>query len=394
MISTTPGRRSKAAAAAARFFATARMSTSPTVSRIRRNEPAASMRSTVLLAFIPSVIASTTRAASTRKARAWPSLTRSIARTRFSSVFSPNPLTRRRRCFSAAAFNVSRSVIPSCCQRILTFFGPRPRTRSRSRTPGGNFARSSSWYGIRPVVTYSVIFSAKAGPMPGIWSTRPDFTRSSTFSVSDSSCRAARWYDRTRNVSSPRMSSMSAISLNRAAISSFFTSGGDVPRPSLWFLGAFLRTVIWTGTCGFGRRQAEVMQHLDAVEIQETFYRPVSVERALKWRGLAPPDFRFCVKASQFITHEATSPTYRRSGRIVADSEKSNYGSFQDTPQVLEGWEATRAIADADLGRLRAICREYDDAYVMFNNLSMHADALRFRLGLRDPADSSAAVRE
>ena len=233
------------------------------------------------------------------------------------------------------------------------------------------------------------------------------------------------------------------------------------------------------------------MQHLDAVEIQETFYRPVSVERALKWRGLAPPDFRFCVKASQFITHEATSPTYRRSGRIVPDSEASHYGSFRDTPEVLEGWEATRAIAeavrasvivfqtpasfgpteanrnalyrffesirtdaikalelrgpwavhiiekmcddlglvhavdpfekepatyglayfrlhgsppgktmyryaytDADLGRLRAICREYDDVYVMFNNLSMHADALRFRLALHDSADSSVAGRE
>ena len=249
--------------------------------------------------------------------------------------------------------------------------------------------------------------------------------------------------------------------------------------------------MIWTGTCGFSRRQVEVVQRLDAVEIQETFYQPVSVERALKWRRSAPDDFRICVKASQFITHEATSPTYRRSGRIVADSQRSNYGSFRDTPEVLEGWEATRAIADAvrasvivfqtpasfgptdvnrtalyrffesirtdaikaielhgpwavhivekicddldlvhavdpfdrepatyglayfrlhgsppgktmyryrykdeDLDRLRAICREYDDAYVMFNNLSMHADALRFRLGLRDPADPSAEARE
>ncbi|HVG36642.1 MAG TPA: DUF72 domain-containing protein, partial [Thermoplasmata archaeon] len=89
------------------------------------------------------------------------------------------------------------------------------------------------------------------------------------------------------------------------------------------------------------------MQQLDAVEIQETFYRPIAVERALKWRRLAPPDFRFCVKASQFITHATTSPTFRRSGRVVPDSEKSNYGSFQDTPQVLEGWEATRSIAEA-----------------------------------------------
>ena len=105
--------------------------------------------------------------------------------------------------------------------------------------------------------------------------------------------------------------------------------------------------MIWTGTCGFGRRQADVIEQLDALEMQETFYRPVSVERALKWRGLAPQAFRFCVKASQFITHEATSPTYRRSGRVVPDSERSSYGSFQDTRPVREGWEATRAIAEA-----------------------------------------------
>lgn len=34
---------------------------------------------------------------------------------------------------------------------------------------------------------------------------------------------------------------------------------------------------------------------------------------------------------------------------------------------------------DAELLRLKAICDEYDDAYVMFNNLTMQADALRFR---------------
>jgi len=232
------------------------------------------------------------------------------------------------------------------------------------------------------------------------------------------------------------------------------------------------------------------VRQLDAVEIQETFYRPVSVQRARKWRAIAPEDFRFAVKASQFITHEASS-TYRRSGRIVPESEKANYGSFRDTPPVREGWEATRAIADAvratvivfetpssfgptdvnrtalyrffesirteaikvlelrgpwavhvvekicedlglvhavdpfekepatyglayfrlygsppgmtpyrytytdsDLGRLRAICREYDDAYVMFNNLSMHADAIRFRRELTDPGVPADAARE
>ena len=249
--------------------------------------------------------------------------------------------------------------------------------------------------------------------------------------------------------------------------------------------------MIWTGTCGFGRRQADVLAQLDAVEIQETFYRPVSVDRAAKWRAKAPPESRFCVKASQFITHEATSPTYRRSGRVIPDSEKPAYGFFRDTPAVREGWETTRSVAeairatmivfqtpvsfgpteanrtalyrffesirtdstkaielrgpwavhivekicedlglvhavdpfdkepatyglayfrlhgsppgkmmyryaytDADLGRLKATCREYDDAYVMFNNLSMHPDTVRFRALLGNPTDASAPAHE
>ncbi|HYY47478.1 MAG TPA: DUF72 domain-containing protein [Thermoplasmata archaeon] len=240
--------------------------------------------------------------------------------------------------------------------------------------------------------------------------------------------------------------------------------------------------MIWTGTCGFGRRQADVVRGLDAIEIQETFYRPVSVDRAKKWRSLAPPEFRFAVKASQFITHPATSPTYRRSGRKIPADEGAAYGGFQDTPAVREGWESTRAVAEAlraeaivfqapasfaptdanraalyrffdsirtdavkglelrgggwaahvvekicedlglvhivdpfdresatyglayfrlhgkppgptpyrytytdeDLLRLRSFADEYDDAYVMFNNLTMHPDAIRFRTLLTD----------
>lgn len=233
------------------------------------------------------------------------------------------------------------------------------------------------------------------------------------------------------------------------------------------------------------------MRPLQAVEIQETFYRPVAVERASKWRAMAPPEFRFCLKASQFVTHEATSPTYRRSGRPIPETQKTAYGAFKDTPQVREGWEATRAVAEAlkaeviffqtpgtfgpsdtnrtalyrffesirtpavtaielrgpwathvlericedldlvhavdpfdkepatyglayfrlhgsppgrsmyrytyteeDLERLRSTCDEYDDAYVMFNNRTMRADALRFR-GLVDGAtDAGSRGRE
>src|SRR2546425_5569425 len=88
------------------------------------------------------------------------------------------------------------------------------------------------------------------------------------------------------------------------------------------FQSAFVRLVIWTGTCGFGRRRADVLAQLDAVEIQETFYRPVPVERAAKWRAKGPPQVRFFVEAAAFITHEGTAPPYRRSRRLIPPSGK------------------------------------------------------------------------
>ena len=217
------------------------------------------------------------------------------------------------------------------------------------------------------------------------------------------------------------------------------------------------------------------MRQLNVVEIQRTFYRPVPIETAKRWREWAPADFDFSVKASQFITQEETSPTYRRSG-LRRPLKPDRYGSFRDTEEVRRGWEATRAVADAlgaraivfqcpasftpspenvrnfyrffesiettaakvweprgpwashivdkfcadlglvhsvdpfasepatsglayfrlhgsppgprnynytytdaDLERLLAICREYDDAFVLFNNVTLHADAVRFR---------------
>lgn len=105
-------------------------------------------------------------------------------------------------------------------------------------------------------------------------------------------------------------------------------------------------SVIWVGTCGFARSRERTFRELHAVEIQETFYRPVDAARAKRWREAAPEGFLFTVKASQFITHEATSPTYRRAGRAIPEDRRSTYGGFQDTDAVREGWEATRVVAE------------------------------------------------
>lgn len=239
--------------------------------------------------------------------------------------------------------------------------------------------------------------------------------------------------------------------------------------------------MISIGTCGFSASQARAMRDLAVVEIQRTFYRPVPVATARRWRERAPERFAFTVKASQFVTHDATSPTYRRSG-LNEPVRPGRYGSFRDTAEVMAGWEATRDVAevlgaaaivfecppsftpspdhvralyrffeaittnaakvweprgpwashlidkvcadldlvhgvdpfaaepvtaglayfrlhgsppgpraysytytDEDLERLLTTCREYDDAFVLFNTVRAHTDAVRTLAMLRDP---------
>ncbi len=67
---------------------------------------------------------------------------------------------------------------------------------------------------------------------------------------------------------------------------------------------------------------------------------------------MAPPGFRFCMKAWQLITHTPASPTYRRLKSGISASERDLYGSFRPTEQVALSWERTRelaAILDADV---------------------------------------------
>jgi len=98
------------------------------------------------------------------------------------------------------------------------------------------------------------------------------------------------------------------------------------------------------GICGLRRSLSEIASRLDCLEIQETFYRPVSVSRAKHWREAARDDFLFTVKASQFITHEATSPTYRRSGLPDDLRAKGVFGSFRSSKEVDLGWEKTLEV--------------------------------------------------
>lgn len=103
---------------------------------------------------------------------------------------------------------------------------------------------------------------------------------------------------------------------------------------------------IRVGTCGFGRtRPADVFLHLDAIEIQHTFYQPPDLKTLEKWRNEAPDDFEFTVKAWQLITHEASSPTYRRLKRPLTEKEAEETGFFKPTTIVHEGLATTLVCA-------------------------------------------------
>jgi Uncharacterized conserved protein len=66
------------------------------------------------------------------------------------------------------------------------------------------------------------------------------------------------------------------------------------------------------GTCGFRTNKSEYFDLLSTVEIQHTFYQPPQIKTLEAWRQAAPDRFEFTLKAWQLITHESTSPTYKR----------------------------------------------------------------------------------
>ncbi|MBA2380857.1 MAG: DUF72 domain-containing protein [Chloroflexi bacterium] len=109
------------------------------------------------------------------------------------------------------------------------------------------------------------------------------------------------------------------------------------------------------------------------VEVQQTFYEPPREATMRRWRALAPSDFEFTIKAWQLVTHDASSPTYRRLRSALTDVDRAAAGGFRMTAIVLRAWERTLECAailgataillqcpasfrptDDNIGRLRA----------------------------------------
>ena len=94
------------------------------------------------------------------------------------------------------------------------------------------------------------------------------------------------------------------------------------------------------GCCGFCMAMERYFSEFKLVEVQKTFYQPVSEKTAKRWRGKAPEDFEFTVKAFQKITHPPSSPTFKR-----YKIEAKDCGFFKPNEEVFEAWEVTKEIA-------------------------------------------------
>ncbi len=112
---------------------------------------------------------------------------------------------------------------------------------------------------------------------------------------------------------------------------------------------------IRVGCCGFPMAKAEYYRRFPVVEIQQTFYNMPRIHTAERWRKEAitsrarsgQGDFEFSMKAWQLITHDASSPTYRRLRRPIPAEFRDRYGSFRPTDEVRAAWATTAEVARA-----------------------------------------------
>jgi uncharacterized protein YecE (DUF72 family) len=99
------------------------------------------------------------------------------------------------------------------------------------------------------------------------------------------------------------------------------------------------------GLCGFTIGAAAYFREFRVVEVQQTFYEPPRDATMVRWRRQAPLRFEFTLKAWQLVTHDASSPTYRRLRRPLSAAERAEAGSFRATPVVERAWARTLECA-------------------------------------------------
>ena len=107
--------------------------------------------------------------------------------------------------------------------------------------------------------------------------------------------------------------------------------------------------VVRVGCCGWPVARPRYFATFELVEIQESFYNLPRLTTVEKWRAAAPSGFEFVLKAPQLITHEPTSPTYRRLRKPLSEAQKKRYGAFKPTREVRTAWGETLALGGAGL---------------------------------------------
>jgi uncharacterized protein YecE (DUF72 family) len=95
------------------------------------------------------------------------------------------------------------------------------------------------------------------------------------------------------------------------------------------------------GLCGFTMAFEDYLREYRLVEVQQTFYDPPRELTMRRWRAQAPSDFEFTIKAWQLITHDASSPTYRRLRTPLSEVDRAEAGGFRTSPVVLRAWQRT-----------------------------------------------------
>jgi len=95
------------------------------------------------------------------------------------------------------------------------------------------------------------------------------------------------------------------------------------------------------GLCGWTVSQSSYVRRFPVVEVQHTFYEPPSDAVLTRWRAQVPAAFEFTIKAWQVVTHESSSPTYRRLKQPLPESARGQVGGFRTTPTVLAAWQRT-----------------------------------------------------
>jgi uncharacterized protein YecE (DUF72 family) len=99
------------------------------------------------------------------------------------------------------------------------------------------------------------------------------------------------------------------------------------------------------GLCGWTISQRTYVERFPVVEVQHTFYEPPADAVLLRWRTQVSPRFEFTIKAWQLVTHDSSSPTYRRMKRPLPAEHRGQVGSFRTTEPVLQAWARTLECA-------------------------------------------------